>query len=202
MFDCTLNSVFCVLTVCRRCRVLQTGRVDKNYPLVVGHSGPVLDIDWCPHDDNILASCSEDCTAMVMRESVCVCLYSLYVSECVWTKRCEWAREVANACGGVCCWVTQTAVMEVITARAFITSACSLDGWSESDGVLLCLPVSLSTHLFRLISVSSSACLASSLCVCEGGNVWHSRMFYFVPTAWRVLQTLTSLLSDTYLCLR
>uniref|UniRef100_A0A673BJA0 Coronin n=1 Tax=Sphaeramia orbicularis TaxID=375764 RepID=A0A673BJA0_9TELE len=36
-----------------------------NYPLVIGHSGPVLDIDWCPHDDNILASCSEDCTAMV-----------------------------------------------------------------------------------------------------------------------------------------
>ncbi|KAA0720285.1 Coronin-1C Coronin-3 [Triplophysa tibetana] len=40
------------------------GRVDKNYPLVVGHSGPVLDIDWCPHNDNILASCSEDTTAM------------------------------------------------------------------------------------------------------------------------------------------
>ncbi|KAA8586834.1 hypothetical protein FQN60_000670, partial [Etheostoma spectabile] len=43
----------------------KSGRVDKNYPLVIGHSGPVLDIDWCPHDDNILASCSEDCTAMV-----------------------------------------------------------------------------------------------------------------------------------------
>lgn len=42
------------------------GRVDKNYPLVVGHSGPVLDIDWCPHNDNILASCSEDTTAMVI----------------------------------------------------------------------------------------------------------------------------------------
>jgi len=42
------------------------GRVDKNYPLVVGHSGPVLDIDWCPHNDNILASCSEDTTSMVI----------------------------------------------------------------------------------------------------------------------------------------
>lgn len=45
--------------------LLQVGRVDKNYPLVVGHSGPVLDIDWCPHNDNILASGSEDTTAMV-----------------------------------------------------------------------------------------------------------------------------------------
>uniref|UniRef100_A0A8C1NFU2 Coronin n=1 Tax=Cyprinus carpio TaxID=7962 RepID=A0A8C1NFU2_CYPCA len=43
----------------------KVGRVDKNYPLVIGHSGPVLDIDWCPHNDNILASCSEDTTAMV-----------------------------------------------------------------------------------------------------------------------------------------
>ncbi|KAI4814309.1 hypothetical protein KUCAC02_003509 [Chaenocephalus aceratus] len=44
--------------------LVKSGRVDKNYPLVNGHSGPVLDIDWCPHDDNILASCSEDTTAM------------------------------------------------------------------------------------------------------------------------------------------
>uniref|UniRef100_A0A8C9TD27 Coronin n=1 Tax=Scleropages formosus TaxID=113540 RepID=A0A8C9TD27_SCLFO len=41
------------------------GRLDKNHPLVAGHAGPVLDIDWCPHNDNILASGSEDCTAMV-----------------------------------------------------------------------------------------------------------------------------------------
>ncbi|CAG08879.1 unnamed protein product, partial [Tetraodon nigroviridis] len=45
--------------------ISKTGRVDKNYPMVIGHSGPVLDIDWCPHDDNVLASGSEDCTAMV-----------------------------------------------------------------------------------------------------------------------------------------
>lgn len=51
----------------------KSGRVDKNYPLVIGHSGPVLDIDWCPHDDNILASCSEDCTAMVTTLCVYVC---------------------------------------------------------------------------------------------------------------------------------
>lgn len=44
---------------------LQTGRIDKSYPTVCGHTGPVLDIDWCPHNDQVIASGSEDCTVMV-----------------------------------------------------------------------------------------------------------------------------------------
>nr|XP_028594356.1 coronin-6-like [Podarcis muralis] len=43
----------------------ETGRVDKNIPLVTGHTAPVLDIDWCPHNDNVIASASEDTTVMV-----------------------------------------------------------------------------------------------------------------------------------------
>lgn len=43
----------------------QTGRIDKSYPTVCGHTGPVLDIDWCPHNDYVIASGSEDCTVMV-----------------------------------------------------------------------------------------------------------------------------------------
>ncbi|XP_019366789.1 PREDICTED: coronin-6 isoform X1 [Gavialis gangeticus] len=43
----------------------KTGRVDKNFPLVTGHTAPVLDIDWCPHNDNVIASASEDTTVMV-----------------------------------------------------------------------------------------------------------------------------------------
>ncbi|XP_061465505.1 coronin-1B isoform X2 [Rhineura floridana] len=43
----------------------KTGRIDKSYPTVCGHTGPVLDIDWCPHNDHIVASGSEDCTVMV-----------------------------------------------------------------------------------------------------------------------------------------
>lgn len=43
----------------------QTGRVDKNVPTVCGHTAPVLDIAWCPHNDNVIASGSEDCTVMV-----------------------------------------------------------------------------------------------------------------------------------------
>ncbi|KAK1152003.1 coronin-1A-like [Acipenser oxyrinchus oxyrinchus] len=43
----------------------KTGRVDMSQPLVCGHTGPVLDIEWCPHNDNIIASGSEDCTVMI-----------------------------------------------------------------------------------------------------------------------------------------
>ncbi|KAK3514492.1 hypothetical protein QTP70_018673, partial [Hemibagrus guttatus] len=43
---------------------IQTGRIDKSYPTVCGHTGPVLDIDWCPHNDQVIASGSEDCTVM------------------------------------------------------------------------------------------------------------------------------------------
>ncbi|XP_039922317.1 coronin-1B [Hirundo rustica] len=43
----------------------KTGRIDKSYPTVCGHTGPVLDIDWCPHNDSVIASGSEDCTVMV-----------------------------------------------------------------------------------------------------------------------------------------
>jgi coronin-1B/1C/6 len=32
---------------------------------VAGHKGAVLDIKWCPFNDNIIASCSEDCTIKI-----------------------------------------------------------------------------------------------------------------------------------------
>lgn len=43
----------------------KTGRIDMSYPTVCGHTGPVLDIEFCPHNDNIIASGSEDCSIMV-----------------------------------------------------------------------------------------------------------------------------------------
>uniref|UniRef100_A0A8C4Q244 Coronin n=1 Tax=Eptatretus burgeri TaxID=7764 RepID=A0A8C4Q244_EPTBU len=43
----------------------RTGRIDKAYPTVCGHTAPVLDIEWCPHNDHVIASGSEDCTVMV-----------------------------------------------------------------------------------------------------------------------------------------
>ncbi|XP_063601798.1 coronin-1A-like isoform X1 [Penaeus indicus] len=39
----------------------KTGRIDVNTPKVTGHAGPVLDIKWCPFNDNLIASASDDC---------------------------------------------------------------------------------------------------------------------------------------------
>lgn len=39
--------------------------MDRDCPLVVGHRAAVLDIQWCPHDDDIIASGSEDCTIKI-----------------------------------------------------------------------------------------------------------------------------------------
>ncbi|KAL0267241.1 UNVERIFIED_CONTAM: hypothetical protein PYX00_009575 [Menopon gallinae] len=43
----------------------KVGRIPADYPLVGGHKGPVLDIAWCPHNDNVIASGSEDCVVKV-----------------------------------------------------------------------------------------------------------------------------------------
>eukprot|EP01137_Pigoraptor_chileana_P024083 Opistho-2@91464 len=40
-------------------------RVDANVPKVTGHKGAVLDIAWNPFNDNVIASCSDDCTVKV-----------------------------------------------------------------------------------------------------------------------------------------
>jgi len=50
---------------------LQTGRLDFNASRVTGHRGPVLDVKWNPFNDNIIASCSDDCTV-----SINMCLLS------------------------------------------------------------------------------------------------------------------------------
>ncbi|ESO97311.1 hypothetical protein LOTGIDRAFT_114901 [Lottia gigantea] len=43
----------------------KVGRIERDCPLVAGHRDSVLDIAWCPHDDNLIASSSEDCTIKV-----------------------------------------------------------------------------------------------------------------------------------------
>jgi len=43
----------------------QTGKVDAKNPVVSGHKSAVLDVDWNPFNDNLVASGSEDCTAKV-----------------------------------------------------------------------------------------------------------------------------------------
>jgi len=43
----------------------KVGRIDRDFPGIAGHKGAVLDIKWCPFNDNIIASCSEDCTIKI-----------------------------------------------------------------------------------------------------------------------------------------
>jgi len=43
----------------------QVGRVDLNAPKVTGHQAAVLDLQFCPFNDNIIASGSEDCLVKV-----------------------------------------------------------------------------------------------------------------------------------------
>lgn len=43
----------------------KVGRVARDCPLVAGHRAAVLDIAFCPHNDNIIASASEDCSVKV-----------------------------------------------------------------------------------------------------------------------------------------
>uniref|UniRef100_A0A1A8KYX0 Coronin n=1 Tax=Nothobranchius pienaari TaxID=704102 RepID=A0A1A8KYX0_9TELE len=45
--------------------ITKSGRIDQSCPTVCGHAAPVLDIQWSPHDDNVIASASEDCTVKV-----------------------------------------------------------------------------------------------------------------------------------------
>ncbi|XP_071055403.1 coronin-2B isoform X2 [Onthophagus taurus] len=42
--------------------IASTGRLDFNVNRVTGHTGAVLDIKWNPFNDNVIASCSDDCT--------------------------------------------------------------------------------------------------------------------------------------------
>lgn len=43
----------------------KVGRIERDFPLVAGHKSPVLDVAWCPFNDNIIASGSEDCVVKI-----------------------------------------------------------------------------------------------------------------------------------------
>ena len=46
------------------------GKLPRGYPLINGHSGAVLDTAWCPFNDHLLATGSDDAT---VREGSCSC---------------------------------------------------------------------------------------------------------------------------------
>lgn len=43
----------------------KTGKWDANQPIVTGHKAPVLDLDFNPFNDSLVASVSEDCTCKI-----------------------------------------------------------------------------------------------------------------------------------------
>lgn len=47
--------------------VERTGRVPTDTPLVAGHTRPVLDLEWNPFNENILATTAEDCNLNIWR---------------------------------------------------------------------------------------------------------------------------------------
>jgi len=69
---CTVNTKF--IAVCLEAQgggaflvlnLEKTGRVDLNAPKVCGHTAAVLDIKFCPMNEYVIASASEDCTVKV-----------------------------------------------------------------------------------------------------------------------------------------
>ena len=45
--------------------LFKTGRVENGHAKVSGHKGRVLDLQWNPFNENLIASASEDCTVKV-----------------------------------------------------------------------------------------------------------------------------------------
>ena len=43
----------------------KTGRLPRDQKLITGHAGPILDFEFNPFDDNMIASCSEDLTVKI-----------------------------------------------------------------------------------------------------------------------------------------
>ncbi|KAI1280679.1 Coronin-2B [Halotydeus destructor] len=41
------------------------GRLEVNYGRIDGHQGPVSDMKWCPFNDNVIATGSDDCTIKI-----------------------------------------------------------------------------------------------------------------------------------------
>ncbi|VDM31264.1 unnamed protein product [Hydatigera taeniaeformis] len=45
--------------------IKQVGRMPSVLPMVAGHTSAVLDIQWCPHNNDVIASASDDCTVKI-----------------------------------------------------------------------------------------------------------------------------------------
>lgn len=45
----------------------ETRKVELTSPKIIGHKGPVLDFEFCPFDEDLLVTCSDDRMVRVWR---------------------------------------------------------------------------------------------------------------------------------------
>ena len=105
MLLCYLQYLFCVVSVSLLHVLLQAGRIDPHQPKVCGHQGGVLDIKWNPFIDNIIASCSEDCSVSnnnywCVCAHVCLCLCVCFWEHAAWL--CVRVCTHVSVCASLC----------------------------------------------------------------------------------------------------
>lgn len=134
--------------------LLQSGRVEQSSPTVNGHKAPVLDIQWCPHDDNIIASASEDCTVKVSR-----CSFTASLNRWV---------PASNSLLCVCgqrCGRFQTGVWQVRWLRPLSPWRSTVRGWASWPGTPLLTTSSSQQVLTFVWTFSHESNSLSGLCL-------------------------------------
>jgi len=127
----------------------KTGRVAPDQPLVAGHKGPVLDIAWCPHNDNVIASASEDCTVKVWQipdggitRTMTECVVDLVahqrrVGTVLWHPSAQNILLSAGSDNNVCVWNVGTGeVLITFSLPELVLSACW--NWDGSEVLFTC----------------------------------------------------------------
>jgi len=127
----------------------KTGRVNPDHPLVAGHKGPVLEIAWCNHNDNVIASASEDCTVKVWQipdggvsRTMTECVVELVfhqrrVGIVLWHPSAQNILLSSGSDNVVCIWNVGTGeCLQNFTMPELVLSGCW--NWSGSEVLFTC----------------------------------------------------------------
>ncbi|XP_074640814.1 coronin-1C-A-like [Tubulanus polymorphus] len=121
----------------------KTGRVETHTPQVTGHASAILDLMWCPFNDNLIASASEDSTVRVwhipdegiigsnMKESVaCLRYHQRKVTMVLWHPTAHMVLLSAGSDNLVIIWNLETAkpLVEIAFPHLIHTVAFNYNG--------------------------------------------------------------------------